>query len=86
MIKSEISIKNKIDDKILRFFKKIIEFFRKKNDYKETTEYEERDIFIIFLKAKINYMGYFNRLFKENTENQTLFIQFYELTSKALSL
>jgi hypothetical protein len=46
-------------------------------------EKEELENFLIFLKIKNNFMTYFGKLVKENLDN-TIFLNFFELTSKAL--
>lgn len=84
LAQTAITFKSRLDDKMMRFFKRILENCRKRVDIKALNGKEELETFVVFLKLKNNFMIYFGRLIKENLENN-IFLNFYELTSRVLS-
>lgn len=70
----------------MRFFKRILDSYRRRVDVRDIAERIEEDNFIVFLKIKNNFMTYFTRLLKESQENSTILLQFYESTVRSLSL
>lgn len=85
-MKTETTFKSRLDDKLMRFFKRILDSYRRRVDVKDITERTEEENFIVFLKIKNNFMTYFTRLLRDSQENSTILLQFYESTVRSLSL
>lgn len=77
LVKTETTFKSRLDDKLMRFFKRILDSYRRRVDVKDITERTEEENFIVFLKIKNNFMTYFTRLLRESQENSTILLQFY---------
>lgn len=86
LVKTETTFKSRLDDKLMRFFKRMLDSYRRRVEVRDIAERNEEENFLVFLKTKNNFMAYFARLLRDSQENSTILLQFYEATVKSLSL
>jgi hypothetical protein len=84
LVRADTALKGRLDDKLMRFFRRLCDLFRRRPT--DPTDPADQQNFLVFLKIRNNFMGYFSRLLRETQENPALMLQFFESTARALAL
>jgi len=66
LVQTGVVFKSRLDDRLMRFFKRLVEGYRKRYEAASKSDKKELQNFVIFLKTKNNFMQYFGLLVKEN--------------------
>ena len=85
LARADIALKGRLDDKLMRFFRRVCDNFRRKHTA-DPIDPSEQQNFLVFLKIRNNFMTYFSRLFRENPDSPTMLVQFFDSTKGTLSL
>lgn len=62
LVDIEITFKCRLDDKLVRFLKRLIDSFKKRIEQRDLNDKEEQENFIIFIKIKNNFILYLKKV------------------------